>query len=196
MNRRAVHQQEVRLRRELNSHDAAEPRTASQAQCRTSVARATNADGQRDPRAPTRLSESQCTVQHETFSPAGPNAWTPCATSPRRALLETTGLQSVGRPTEARVGAHGPGQASRRLKCVPRHRLRRGAGSTCSMPPETTGTSAGWPQCSLGAALPNPSLERRPREACHPWAAQASRRLHYPARPKGSTPHGSPQLER
>jgi hypothetical protein len=43
---------------------------------------------------------------------------------------------------------------------------------------------------------PNPSLERRPREACHPWAAQASRRLHYPARPKGGPPHGSPQLER
>ena len=44
--------------------------------------------------------------------------------------------------------------------------------------------------------MPNPSLERRPREAGRPWAAQGSRRLHCPARPKGAPPHGSPQLER
>jgi hypothetical protein len=47
-----------------------------------------------------------------------------------------------------------------------------------------------------GEVRPNPSLERRPREACHPWAAQAGRRLHYPARPKGGPLRGSPQLER
>jgi hypothetical protein len=44
--------------------------------------------------------------------------------------------------------------------------------------------------------MPNPSLERRPREALHPGAAQGSRRLHCPARPQGETPRGSPQLER
>jgi hypothetical protein len=43
---------------------------------------------------------------------------------------------------------------------------------------------------------PNPSLERRPREAGRPWAAQGSRKLHCPARPKGAPPRGSPQLER
>jgi len=44
--------------------------------------------------------------------------------------------------------------------------------------------------------LPNPSLERRPHEAWRPWAAQGSHRLYCPARPKGATPRGSPQLER
>jgi hypothetical protein len=50
---------------------------------------------------------------------------------------------------------------------------------------------------SRSAALrPNPSLERRPHEACRPWAAQGSRGLHCPARPKGGTLRGAPQLER
>jgi hypothetical protein len=48
----------------------------------------------------------------------------------------------------------------------------------------------------VATLLPNPSLERRPREAGRPWAAQGSRKLHCPARPKGAPPHGSPQLER
>jgi hypothetical protein len=48
----------------------------------------------------------------------------------------------------------------------------------------------------VATLLPNPSLERRPHEAWRPWAAQGSRRLHCPARPKGATPRGSPQLER
>ena len=39
--------------------------------------------------------------------------------------------------------------------------------------------------------LSNPSLNTRPREACRPCAAQVSRRLHCPARRKGATPHGS-----
>jgi hypothetical protein len=142
------------------------------------------------------LSERRCTVQRETFSRAGAKTWTPCATSLRRASLETMGLQSVREAAAARVGAHGLGQSSRRLKSVPRHRHRRGAGRTCSMPPGTTGSLAGWTSVLTGAALPNPSLERRPREACHPWAAQGSRVLHCPARPKGGPPHGSPQLER
>jgi len=46
------------------------------------------------------------------------------------------------------------------------------------------------------ALTPNPSLERRPHEACHLGAAQGSRRLHCPARRQGVTPRGSPQLER
>jgi hypothetical protein len=48
----------------------------------------------------------------------------------------------------------------------------------------------------LPALRPNPSLERRPHEACHLGAAQGSRRLHCPARRQGGTPRGSPQLER
>ena len=48
----------------------------------------------------------------------------------------------------------------------------------------------------LNAVLPNPSLERRPHEAGRPWAAQGSRKLHCPTRPKGTPPRGSPQLER
>ena len=49
---------------------------------------------------------------------------------------------------------------------------------------------------AAGAVPPNPSLERRPHEAGRPWAAQGSRRLHCPTRPKGAPPRGSPQLER
>jgi hypothetical protein len=197
MRRRAVRQQEVRLRRELNSHDAAKPRTASQAQRRASVAQAPSADGLKGPRALRPGCESvnaPCNMRPSRSS--GAKTWTPCATSLRRTLLETTRFQSVRGAAAVRVGAQGPGQASRRLKYVPRHCLRRGAGSTCSIPAGTTGFLAGWASVLTGTALPNPSLEKRPREACHPWAAQASRRLHYPARPKGGPPLGSPQLER
>jgi hypothetical protein len=197
MRRRAVRQQEVRLRRELNSHDAAKPRTASQAQ-RGAWLRASAECGwiERPKTFKTRLSESQCTVQHETFSPRRRKDMDTLCHIAAPALLATIGFQSVREAAAARTGAHGPGRSSRRLEGVPRHHLRRGAGSTCSMAAGTTGFLAGWASALTGAALPNPSLERRPREACHPWAAQASRRLHYPARPKGGPPLGSPQLER
>jgi hypothetical protein len=60
------------------------------------------------------------------------------------------------------------------------------------------GVQAKVRQARLAAATlrPNPSLERRPHEACHPWAAQGSRRLHCPAPRQGATPRGAPQLER
>jgi hypothetical protein len=43
---------------------------------------------------------------------------------------------------------------------------------------------------------PNPSLERRPHEAGHPWPAAGSRRLHCRLPAKGGLPRGSPQLAR
>ena len=52
------------------------------------------------------------------------------------------------------------------------------------------------PTAHVATLRPNPSLERRPHEACYLCAAQGSRRLHCPARRKGSPPRGSPQLER
>jgi hypothetical protein len=60
------------------------------------------------------------------------------------------------------------------------------------------GSSVQHPTSQLAAprVRSNPSLERRPREAWRPCAAQASRELHFPARRKGAMPRGSPQLER
>ena len=49
-----------------------------------------------------------------------------------------------------------------------------------------------WLRCAL---LPNPSLERRPREAGHPWPAAGSQ-AHFRLPAKGVLPHGSAQLER
>jgi hypothetical protein len=43
---------------------------------------------------------------------------------------------------------------------------------------------------------PNPSLERRPHEAGHPWPAAGYSQAHCRLPAKGVLPRGSPQLER
>jgi hypothetical protein len=76
------------------------------------------------------------------------------------------------------------------------YRRRLWSGNVCALGWPARGLKIGQLTVRVATLLPNPSLERRPREACRPWAAQGSRRLHCPARPKGGPPRGSPQLER
>jgi hypothetical protein len=96
-------------------------------------------------------------------------------------------------PATSDCAATGPGAKS---GAPAEYRRRLCFGKVVALRRPRSGPVASRALVHMATLLPNPSLERRPREACHPWAAQASRRLHYPARPKSGPPHGSPQLER
>ena len=129
--------------------------------------------------------------------------WVRSAPSPV-ARLRPSRSRSFSRPSAPEV--------TPRPTHLPRMSVRqRGRGPGCRLRPasqarghENTSLWAGrrrW-LCHLlrqrlrPTVRPNPSLERRPREAGRPGAAQGSRELHCPARRQVTPPHGSPQLER
>jgi hypothetical protein len=180
--RRAVFQQEVRLRRELE-----QPRRGGAARYR--YAAALN-QAHAAPESETRGAVSGSAPQARTgnrinqrLGGASREAW----------LGQRCRLQSVRRPTATgaivaslSVGSGGGMMvAAAATRATARH-WGRSHGMLWSM----------LPSRRRSAVLPNPSLNTRPREACHLGAAQGSRRLHCPARRQGVTPRGSPQLER
>jgi hypothetical protein len=184
MSRRAVRRQEVRLRRELNSHDAAKPRTASQAQ-RRARHRACTECGRTERTRGQFVPPSTC-GSHEAIAQRRPKTRTRCATSRPGAALGTTDLQSVRGAAAAGIGASGVGQLSRRLERVVYHGLERGAGSTGGSRPEQQVPRRARP---ADAALPNPSLNTRPPTACRLGRA-AVQGYHRPRGP-GVMPRGS-----
>jgi hypothetical protein len=146
MRRRAVRLQEVRLRRELNSHDAAKPRTASQAQ-RGAQRRASAECGwsERPKTLKTRLSESQCTVQYEAFSPRRPKDMdtlchlaAPCLARGNRASISSWGRRgshwcarsrSAVAAAQMRATPPSPARSGRHLyHAAPNNRLLGGLG--------------------------------------------------------------------
>ena len=146
------------VRRERNSHDAANPRKAS---TRSS-----------QPRPPT-SSEWGHTVKHSVSSlrqseralvTAGA-AHNSKDKRPRWHIAavcrsENTGFQSVHWAAAAGMGGLIGRHLRRRLECTARHGLRRGAGGSSGRPREITGPWQAQPRRLTGAALPNPSLKR------------------------------------
>ena len=152
-----MHQQSQRLRRELNSHNEAKPRTAIARQ-RTGQCffigsgetelRCFNAEWQ----AKQGLGRHGVAQDGNDRDPPCRIEWQHCVGSPA--------LQSVRRAAAAREGASGLGPLVRRLQSVACHARRRGAGSTCGGPPGTTGPWQAQLLHTPGAVLPNPSVNR------------------------------------
>jgi hypothetical protein len=134
------------FRREPNSHDAAEPRKTSYLRHRDQ-----NQNGTSLPRelVGRLLRES---VSRNDLEP-------PHLLEPPR-CVGCSPVRSVHWAAAVSAGALRRSLPRRRQESEARNGRQRGAGSSCSRPPEATRP---WPACvarSLSAALPNPSLKR------------------------------------
>ena len=145
-------------RRELNSHDAAEPREDSHRLQRTW------------PRVPVecKWATRQSIIPFRQITRGLLRAGAaynckdkepPCHIE-RAHCVGSTGVQSVRRAAAISVGALALGQVPRRLEYVPRYGRQRGAGSAWGGPRGVTGPGQAQHTRAQGAALPNPSLKR------------------------------------
>ena len=145
-------------RRELNSHEAAEPREDSHPLKRTwrqvpveskRAGRQSIMPSGRPARGLLRVGAAQSCKDEE-----------PLCHIERAHCVGSTGVQPVRRAAAISVGASALSQVPRRLEYVARHGRPRGAGSTWSGSPGVTGPGQAHHRRAQGAALPNPSLKR------------------------------------
>ena len=152
-----MHQQSQRLRRELDSHNAAQPRTAiarqRSGQCSPVGSRVTEL---RSFNAEWRAKQD---VGTHSAAQESNDRDLPCHIE-RHYCVGGSAIQSVCRAAAARHGASGLGASVRRLQSVACHARRRGAGGACGGPPGVTGPWRAQRSRSPGAVLPNPSLNR------------------------------------
>jgi hypothetical protein len=204
-----VLQQEVRLRRELE-----QPQRGQAASHPCAAAGRTLVHGL--PRVAESKTSGAACRHHSHVSPSAPES---AALRGRQCLVGNGRSWSVRRAAanwatvaSAAVGSGGGKVAAAATRATARFGGKKRGGLSevthcpfCLRASRRRSRSGGGVEVALGrsqsrsscpAVLPNPSLNTRPREAWRPCAAQGSRKLHCPARPKGGPPRGSPQLER
>ena len=181
------------LRRELNSHDAAS-REQPNAPSNVPDTRRHRAANDTEVRHQFCL-QGQARTGQTTAEPNNQDMgarWR-IAAAIRSGTAES---QSVRRAAAANIGGPTLRSLLRRLEDVACQGCLRGAGGDGCTPRE--GAGPGQAYCGRrpsGAALPNPSLESRPREAGRLGPAAGSQ-AHCPLPGQGGLPHGSAQLER
>ena len=135
-------------RRELNSHDAAEPQELS---------------GPRQLATPRESAELKVMENKNRAMSRGAatknDKVLPCQIEPPH-CVGGPGLQSVCGAAAANTAASCFGRLRRRLEHAARHGLQPAAGGDWCSPPEGTGLWRAHRQRSSGAALPNPSFKR------------------------------------
>ena len=142
-------------RRELSSHEAAEPREPGCPQERGRQ-QASPERGQ----AANHTSRPQRASRGRSSAVANRNCMAPqCHIEPAH-CVGSSGVQSVRGAAAANTAAFTRGQLRRRLEYAARHGRQRGAGGAWCVPSRITGPWQAHRQCSSGAALPNPSLNR------------------------------------
>ena len=134
-------------RRELNSHDAAEPREVDRPLLRATLQTSVECELTEHCRRVT----SRVAANRKDEEP-------PCHVEPSH-CVGGPGIQSVCGAAAANTAASGLGHLRRRLEYAARHGRQRGAGSDWCGPPGVTGPGRLQHQRSKGAALPNPSLK-------------------------------------
>ena len=147
-------------RRELNSHDAAEPRTTGRPQQRTEQRMYVECQSTEGPVA----NYQRCAVGEARSS----RSWRRLQQQRHGAGVLHRGSQLRRRPwsSVSSSGRRGQptvserGRLQRRHELVAHHLRQRGAGNSCGRSRGITGPWQAQPQRSLGAALPNPSLKR------------------------------------